>query len=440
MLRPELDPFFKAMKKERQSGRERNHKIKIGTNASAGPDAEDQFTLSRSQVGTGQSVSFTKKWNDTHAWMFVNEKVVAQSAMAGGIYQEVDEKVEETKQIMNLSILRDLWGASTGVIGQVSSADTAVKRVIFTAPVSLINNLRRGMWIELSTGTTAATKIVYKSGATASITTTPVQVDQVDVFSRKFSVVSPLATASANATGMYVANANTTVINDATAGKLYVSFVGGLGASRTKGIYAFLPSSISSTDSFFGVNRSLAPSDLAGYYKSVDFDVDATGADYLETVWDNLSDCITKTFLSPSKVHKTNKQCTIFANFDTLQRLTTSKFFKDAVRFNDNTQRMGAKIGFDSTSLIVTAGGRDYPVMGSNYVLNGEFIGADPTEWKWSYLAPRDSEFISFAKDSKGGFLHLDEKSNLYKARMYNYNFLFPDDPSNCFRLVVNDT
>lgn len=421
LITPETDVVFSKTKKIAHSGQLIDNKIKIGHNSSAGPDAEQQFDLARSKVGTGESVSFQRKWFNTHSWGFFSEKVDFQTLRGGAAYREMDEKIKENKLAMFASILRDFWGSATGYIDTLKAVDLSGADAVITLNTNGMSYVYKGLPVQF-TEHNKNDVFSNKSETTPTLTNSTFYIKKIDFRTNKITL---------DGKPTHVKQATTVLAKD---DRMY--FVGGAGASRQKGILSYVPSSIASNDSFLNVNRSLDPSILAGYYKAADIDISGTG-DYAELVWDLLVDSTDQTQQVVNQ--KQNMLDCLVMNYKTHSDFMKSEFYKNQFRQILNQSQKGgqASLGVSEGSF-KTSKGTVLPFKISNCVPDDEIIGLNSMDWSWSYLG-KEGEFISFAREGDR-YIFLDEKSNLYKFRLKNYSQVLTPRPSNMFRLKLTVT
>jgi len=418
-LRSAMDPAFNEVNKMLGSGASTEQDIKVGDNATAGPDPVMQFHIARLKSGTGEVVRFTRKWHDIHTWAFVNEKIDFQTQHKGAAYREIDEKLRENKKAIIRALNRDFWGNSTGLIGKA----TAVSGKTLTLPTNAMPFLTKdqAIWLnqDESTGTGKRWSSESNDGD-GSIAANTFFISKIDYRTNKITLDKTPTHIGDTATGF-------------TAAEAYVFLPGMVGASRHKGILSYVPSSIVAGENFLGVDRSKNPSILAGYYKAVSYNSSSSGFDYADMLYDDLLDCTDAIEGVPNGAD--NKLGGIWCNYVSINHLLKSKLFKENIRWQGNENRQDAKVGF-RRPVFVTAKGSEIPLKLSNCIGDHEFVGLNLDDWDWSYLGAKKGDFLQFA-NKDGMIWKYDESDKYYKARILNYSNTMTKKPSNLFRLKI---
>ena len=417
-LSPFDDPFLREVIKSpmKQQGLEFKTPVKTGWKQSSGPDAQIQFDIARANIGTGDLAVFTQKWDENHSWNFISEKVQYQTLRRGGYWQELLTKINEARLAMKLGLLRDVWGYGQGYLGKIKTISKTSTTVTITVDPQTMALVTKNTFVEFSSDASNADKVFSRvSGGTgndkifevtvANPRTNTIVIDGVPAYIK--------TVATALAVGNFLFNP------------------GGAGVSRTKGALAYVPSTLSSTDNFYGVNRSTSPALLTGSYKNVTVAPSSTAFDWGTVIWKNLVETASSVQDIPSGEMTGIKR--IYCHFKMFNRLTTSKFFTNNIRWENNEGRDVANLGVGSVNVTTSRG--KIPIVPCQSMPDYHFFGTDPKKWKFSYLSDSNNQMISFATDDKGSYIMNDESKAYRKFRLKAYTALTTGCPMNNFLL-----
>jgi hypothetical protein len=172
-----------------------------------------------------------------------NEVVEASMSDEGSVLQALQTEIDGALNALGRDLSLAVYRSGSGVIGKVASTQSGSSTTITLEKADDIVTIEVGANLNTADA---------ESGGT--VVTTNIYVVSVDRDAGTFQV-------SASQGGV----ATTATLSNMTAGR-FICNAGDYDA-KLKGLMAWLPSSVSSSDSFFGLNRSVDRQRLAGIYK-----------------------------------------------------------------------------------------------------------------------------------------------------------------------------
>lgn len=235
------NPFYAMVQKYEKFGGE-NLKLPLIYGNPQGRSAA--FTNALANQTNSQLKGFLLTRNQDYSIASIsNEVIMASQGDANAFLRAATVEIDGALHSLARSAAVSLYRSGSGSIGRVVSTQSGSSTTITLAAPDDITNFEVGM---------ALVNDTVDGGGTPS--STPYYVVAVDRDSGTLQVSAAIGGSAATAT-----------VSGLTANK-YI-FVQGDYDSKMKGLSAWLPSSVSGSDSFFGVNRSADKTRLAGIYQ-----------------------------------------------------------------------------------------------------------------------------------------------------------------------------
>lgn len=440
LLMAENSPLFKmmTMKKVKGEGDRYTHAIR----GSQKKTSSRNFAAMQNRVkagATGARETFTYKMVENYDEVRVGRQALLSSATnVGTFFNTVKDDVDQSVMSMNADILRALYlGSANGTIGRAAALGTKVAPTsskdgsqVITLDTGSTNIMyfESGMYVEFASA--AYTVNDLRKGGNAGADKLAYRIKEVDLIKNQITVILK----NANSGTATSTNAAATAIGATDymwkEGEYLMS-----GGQQLYGLNDFIPSSISSTDSFLGTNRSISRRRLAGYYNkpAATTILGPTGT----RKGDQIYDAIVRSVVDALKHFQMYEFDQILVNPEVMKELQLSDVFRNTTRYidtNNQTKRVG-HLGYSEFNVLTASG--PVPCVVDKYCPEDQIYGINKAGWMMGYLAESMGNIVNFRTEGNNKVFQVRDAPAI-QIMLESYHYLACLNPGSQMRIDVS--